>query len=108
MPIILNLFSLVSFICKMYFPFSTTTDPYDSDKMAMEFLMQFPQQIFTVGQLLVFSFQDQKMLGLTVKEIEGKEFVSFLCRVVVSLNRAQLHVQILLEIMDNGLKRASS
>ena len=46
-------------------------DPYDSDRMAAEFLMQFPQQAFTVGQLLVFQFMDLKMLSLTVKEING-------------------------------------
>ncbi|CAH1788773.1 unnamed protein product, partial [Owenia fusiformis] len=53
---------------------STTTEPYDSDKMAAEFLMQFPQQAFTVRQQLVFSFQDKKMLGLVVKELEEIEF----------------------------------
>jgi hypothetical protein len=46
-------------------------EPYDSDKMATEFLMQFNQQAFTVGQQLVFQFQELKMLSLTVKEIVG-------------------------------------
>ncbi len=51
---------------------STTTEAYDSEKMAMEFLMQFPKQAFTVGQQLVFSFQDKKLLSLVVKELEGE------------------------------------
>ncbi len=51
---------------------STTTDPYDTEKMAMEFLMQFPKQAFTVGQQLVFAFEDKKVLSLVVKELEGQ------------------------------------
>ncbi|XP_074640083.1 vesicle-fusing ATPase-like isoform X2 [Tubulanus polymorphus] len=49
---------------------STTTEPYDSDKMAAELLMQFPGQAFTVGQQLVFQFMNMKLLSLIVKEIE--------------------------------------
>lgn len=52
--------------------FSTTTEPYDTDKMAAEFLMQFPSQAFTVGQELAFSFMDKKMLIARVKELEGQ------------------------------------
>lgn len=29
---------------------STTKEPYDTDEMAKEFLMQFPNQAFSVGQ----------------------------------------------------------
>ena len=50
---------------------STTTDPFDTDKMAVDFLMQFVQQTFTVGQPLVYSFNDKKLLQLVVKELEG-------------------------------------
>jgi vesicle-fusing ATPase len=39
--------------------------------MALEFVMQFPQQAFTVGQELVFSFTDKKYLSVIVKDLEG-------------------------------------
>jgi vesicle-fusing ATPase len=39
--------------------------------MAREFLAQFHHHSFTVGQTLVFSFQEKKMLALVVKELEG-------------------------------------
>lgn len=39
--------------------------------MAKEFLMQFAGMALTVGQTLVFSFQDKKLLGLAVKTLEG-------------------------------------
>ncbi|XP_066554792.1 vesicle-fusing ATPase isoform X4 [Amia ocellicauda] len=48
------------------------TSPYDSDKMAGEFIQQFNNQAFTVGQQLVFSFCD-KLFGLLVKSIEGMD-----------------------------------
>jgi vesicle-fusing ATPase len=51
---------------------STTLEPYDTDQMAKEFLMQFSGQAFTVGQQLAFSFVDKKLLGLVVKSLEGK------------------------------------
>ena len=50
---------------------STTTEPFDTDKMALEFVNQFPQQAFTVGQELVFSFMDKKVLTVVVRELEG-------------------------------------
>lgn len=50
---------------------STTNEPYNTDHMAMSFMEQFPKFGFTVGQALVFKFQDKKTLSLTVKEIEG-------------------------------------
>ncbi|XP_055712680.1 vesicle-fusing ATPase 1-like [Phlebotomus papatasi] len=49
----------------------TTTDPYDTDQMAKDFLMQFAGLALTVGQPLVFSFQDKKLLGLAVKTLEA-------------------------------------
>jgi hypothetical protein len=57
---------LLSVLC------STTLDPYDTDQMAREFLLQFSGQAFTVGQQLAFSFLDKKLLGLVVKSLEGK------------------------------------
>ncbi|KFM67260.1 Vesicle-fusing ATPase 1, partial [Stegodyphus mimosarum] len=48
----------------------TTTEPYDTDRMATEFLACFCKQAFTVGQMLAFSFQDMKLLKLTIKEME--------------------------------------
>ena len=55
-----------------FFVFSTTTEPYDTDMMAQEFVQQFPYQALTVGQQLVFSFVDKKFLSIIVKELEGK------------------------------------
>ncbi|KAK7863817.1 hypothetical protein R5R35_003307 [Gryllus longicercus] len=52
---------------------TTTLDPYDTDQMAKEFLMQFSGQAFTVGQQLVFSFQEKKLLGLVVKSLEAAD-----------------------------------
>jgi vesicle-fusing ATPase len=52
--------------------YSTTLEPYDTDQMAKEFLLQFSGQAFTVGQQLAFSFLDKKLLGLVVKTLEGK------------------------------------
>ncbi|KAG5678300.1 hypothetical protein PVAND_007987 [Polypedilum vanderplanki] len=48
-----------------------TQEPYDSDLMAKEFLMQFAGLALTVGQPLVFSFMDKKLLGLNIKSIEA-------------------------------------
>jgi vesicle-fusing ATPase len=48
-----------------------TLEPYDSDLMAKEFLLQFAGLAITVGQPLVFSFQDKKLLGLSIKFIEA-------------------------------------
>ncbi|KAL5275179.1 NSF family protein [Megaselia abdita] len=48
-----------------------TQDPYDSDLMAKEFLLQFAGMPLTVGQTLVFQFQDKKLLGLVVKKLEA-------------------------------------
>lgn len=53
---------------------STTTEPYDTDKMASEFLMTMPGMAYTVGQQLVFNFLDKKLLSLVVKEMEAVDF----------------------------------
>ncbi|XP_058477597.1 vesicle-fusing ATPase-like isoform X2 [Solea solea] len=45
------------------------SNPYDSDKMAIEFVQLFNNQAFSVGQQLVFSVFD-KVFGLLVKDIE--------------------------------------
>lgn len=57
--------------------YSATTEPYDTDEMAREFLLQFSGQAFTEGQLLVFKFLDKKILSLTVKSLEGNFFYKF-------------------------------
>ncbi|XP_055683523.1 vesicle-fusing ATPase 1-like [Lutzomyia longipalpis] len=49
----------------------TTTEPYDTDQMAKDFIMQFAGLALTVGQPLVFSFMDKKLLGLAVKTLEA-------------------------------------
>ncbi|KAK2893296.1 vesicle-fusing ATPase isoform X2 [Channa argus] len=51
---------------------STESSPYDSDKMAAEFIQQFNNQAFSVKQQLVFSFCD-KLFGLVVKDIEAMD-----------------------------------
>ncbi|XP_038162420.1 vesicle-fusing ATPase isoform X1 [Cyprinodon tularosa] len=51
---------------------STDSSPYDSDKMAAEFIQQFNNQAFSVTQQLVFSFCD-KLFGVMVKDIEAMD-----------------------------------
>lgn len=48
----------------------TTLEPYDTDKMATEFLGSFVKQAFTTGQMLAFSFNEMKLLKLVVVEME--------------------------------------
>lgn len=50
---------------------TTTLEPYDSDQMAKDFVLQFSGLALTVGQPLVFSFQDKKLLGLCIKSLEA-------------------------------------
>jgi vesicle-fusing ATPase len=52
---------------------NTTLEPYDTDPMAKEFLLQFSGQAFTVVQQLAFSFLDKKLLGLAVKSLEAAD-----------------------------------
>ncbi len=56
----------------MNFTHRSTTEAYDTDLMAEEFKSQFAGQVFHTGMPLAFSFQDKKLLSLTVKELEGK------------------------------------
>uniref|UniRef100_T1IP97 Vesicle-fusing ATPase n=1 Tax=Strigamia maritima TaxID=126957 RepID=T1IP97_STRMM len=49
---------------------NSTLEPYDTDKMAAEFVQQFPNQAFTVTQHLAFGFLDKKLLELVVKDLE--------------------------------------
>lgn len=51
--------------------YSVSQEPYDSDQMAKEFIMQFAGMALTVGQSLVFNFKDKKLLGLAVKSLEA-------------------------------------
>lgn len=51
---------------------SVDSNPYDSDKMASEFIQHFNSQAFTTGQQLVFSFCD-KLFGLVIKDIEAMD-----------------------------------
>ncbi|XP_060704610.1 vesicle-fusing ATPase [Hemiscyllium ocellatum] len=51
---------------------SVDSNPYDTDKMAAEFIQQFNNQAFSTGQQLVFSFND-KLFGLLVKDIEAMD-----------------------------------
>lgn len=51
--------------------FSVTQDPYDTDLMAKDFIMQFAGMALTVGQPLAYQFQDKKLLALAVKSLEA-------------------------------------
>ncbi|CAL8263291.1 unnamed protein product, partial [Arctogadus glacialis] len=48
------------------------SSPYDSDKMAAEFLQSFSNQAFSAGQQLAFSFSD-KLFVLVVKNMEAMD-----------------------------------
>lgn len=50
-----------------------TKDPFDTEKMAREFLTRFSGQAFTEGQMLAFQFEDKKLLILTVKRLEAAD-----------------------------------
>ena len=41
-----------------------TQEPFDTDAMAKEFLMQFHQQAFSVGQPMVFQFGNKPLLSV--------------------------------------------
>ena len=45
-------------------------EPYNTDDMVKEFLMQFPNQAFTVGQPVLFQFRNMPLTMATVKSIE--------------------------------------
>ncbi|XP_047465444.1 vesicle-fusing ATPase-like isoform X2 [Mugil cephalus] len=51
---------------------SVDSNPYDSDKMASEFIQHFNNQAFSVGQQFVFNFCD-KLFGLLIKDIEAMD-----------------------------------
>eukprot|EP00795_Rhopilema_esculentum_P012618 gene12618-3324_t len=48
----------------------TTQKAYDTDAMATEFTVSFQNLPFTIGQKMVFSFEDKPYLVLTVKDLE--------------------------------------
>jgi len=50
---------------------SKAPPPYDTDLMAKEFTMTFPQQAFTQGQFIGFKFGQQPLLECICSEIEG-------------------------------------
>ncbi|KAA0725215.1 Vesicle-fusing ATPase [Triplophysa tibetana] len=51
---------------------SVDSNPYDSDKMAIEFVQFFNVQSFSKGQQLVYSYCD-KLFGLIIKDIEAMD-----------------------------------
>ncbi|KAH1009525.1 vesicle-fusing ATPase 1 [Dendroctonus ponderosae] len=55
---------------------TVSQEPYDSDEMAKEFVMSFPNQVFTVGQQLAFSFKDKKLLLAVVRDLEVANIVA--------------------------------
>ncbi|CAM4709870.1 unnamed protein product [Leuciscus chuanchicus] len=48
------------------------SNPYDSDKMAIEFIQFFNAQAFSIGQQFAFSFCD-RLFGLVIKDIEAMD-----------------------------------
>lgn len=48
------------------------SNPYDSDKMAHEFIQHFNDQAFSVGQQLAFSYND-KLFELVIKDMEAMD-----------------------------------
>ncbi|XP_069016223.1 vesicle-fusing ATPase-like isoform X1 [Embiotoca jacksoni] len=48
------------------------SNPYDSDKMASEFIQHFNNQAFSIGQQLVLSFCE-KLFGLVIKDMEAMD-----------------------------------
>ncbi|XP_062127102.1 vesicle-fusing ATPase 2 [Drosophila sulfurigaster albostrigata] len=66
-----DIITLVSFETDFLQKKTITQEPYDSDEMAKEFIMQFSGMALTVGQTLVFHFKDKKLLGLAVKTLEA-------------------------------------
>jgi vesicle-fusing ATPase len=69
----INNFLHLTIIDFYFLRFRTTTEAYDSDQMAKEFLMQFAGLAITVGQPMVFSFADKKLLGVNIKSIEAMD-----------------------------------
>lgn len=66
-------FYLILYYIYYYYYFSVTLEPYNTDEMAKDFLLQFSGQAFTVGQQLAFQFKDKKLLGLVVKSLEAAD-----------------------------------
>ncbi|KAL5006144.1 hypothetical protein ScPMuIL_017302 [Solemya velum] len=60
-------------------------EPYDSDKMAQEFLMQFTDQAFSSNQILAFQFAEKKILAVTVQKIEGAMMLFFHLQSLIGL-----------------------
>lgn len=50
---------------------SITQEPYDTDKMSKNFIMQFAGMPLTVGQPLAYQFEEKKLLALVVKSLEA-------------------------------------
>merc|ERR1712223_790544 len=48
----------------------TTKDPFQTEEMMKEFLMQFASQVFSVGQPIIFQFKSMPLLLITIKELE--------------------------------------
>ena len=48
----------------------TCKDPFQTEEMMKEFLMQFASQVFSVGQPIIFQFKSMPLLLITIKELE--------------------------------------
>lgn len=70
------------------------SNPYDTDKMASEFIQHFTNQAFSVGQQLVFSYCD-KVFSLIVKDMEAMD-PSILKGLKSSGNKQKIEIGLLL------------
>uniref|UniRef100_A0A1A8EZI1 Vesicle-fusing ATPase n=1 Tax=Nothobranchius korthausae TaxID=1143690 RepID=A0A1A8EZI1_9TELE len=92
----------IDFLQKKY----VDSNPYDTDKMAREFLQLFNNQAFTVGQQLVFSFSE-KLFNIVVKDIETMDASILKGKLVCDDSRKKVGLllpnsQVIFEKSDNS------
>lgn len=49
-----------------------SSERFDTDMMAREFLMNFSNHVLSVGQVLLFQLPDKHLMSIKIKSIEGK------------------------------------
>lgn len=67
---------LFLFLCRV-----KTTERFDTDMMAKEFLMAFTNHVLSVSQPLLFPLPDKHLMLITIKSIEGKFNTLYLMRI---------------------------
>ena len=68
----------------------TTTEALNSELMMQSFLENFMGQVFTVGQQLVFRFENKPLLSLLVTAIEGEDRYSHCSSLLLKVRTATL------------------